>query len=234
MRRAAVALLALLLILETGAARAGAWPREKGAAFVSVSTNVTTGARTFIAATQDIRSYTSLFAEYGLTEKLTIGFDGGRAGGSSDPASEWLFFLRHPVLATGGGHRFAASIGFGGLHDPDLGGQARLRPGLSWGKGFESRWGGGWLGLETSADYRFRNEDFGFKADFTAGIRPSERWMLIFQVQTGKYGEDDPIVRLAPSVVRSFGERLHVQLGAIASVAGDDAMGVKFGTWFEF
>jgi hypothetical protein len=41
-------------------------------------------------------------------------------------------------------------------------------------------------------------------------------------------------VRLAPSVVRRLGDHVHLQLGFIGSVAGDDAMGVKFATWLDF
>ena len=175
-----------------------------------------------------------------VTPKLTIGLDAGvgidasLSTGMESPVNAWLAFLRYPIWVGEGGNRFAAQIGAGTQTEPDYGQQARLRPGLSWGRGFESRWGGGWFGIEASAEYRFKSEDFAFKADYTAGIKPSEKWMLIFQLQTGRYGAEDTIVRLAPSVVRKMGKRMHLQLGGIASVAGDDALGLKFATWFEF
>ncbi|WP_424934081.1 hypothetical protein [Amaricoccus macauensis] len=227
-------ILALLFCLSAGEARAGAWPREEGQVFIAVSQTMSTGARTVLEAVQDVRSYSSLYAEYGLTPEITAGLDAGFARGDQDEASAWNLFLRRPVRAWENGHRVAASLGIGQLTEPEYGRQWRIKPGMSWGKGFESRWGNGWAGVEASAAYRFASKDFGYKADFTVGLKPSENWMGIMQVQTGRYGDDDPIIRLAPSVVRKFGERIHIQLGFIGSVAGDDSMGVKFGTWFTF
>ena len=240
MRRCLAAILLAAAPVHVPEAGAGAWPRDEGAAFLSLSQTVSTGGRTLLSASEDIRSYTSLYAEYGLTPKLTIGLDAGvgidasLSTGMESPVNAWLAFLRYPIWVGEGGNRFAAQIGAGTQTEPDYGQQARLRPGLSWGRGFESRWGGGWFGIEASAEYRFKSEDFAFKADYTAGIKPSEKWMLIFQLQTGRYGAEDTIVRLAPSVVRKMGKRMHLQLGGIASVAGDDALGLKFATWFEF
>jgi hypothetical protein len=231
------AVLSLLIALAAAMPQrveAGAWPREQGSLFVSVSQTVSTGARTLISASQDIRNYTSFYGEYGLTGKFTLGVDAGFAGGDQDAASSWLVFARYPLLMTDSGHHVALEFGLGSQDEPEWGQQSRLRPGLSWGKGFESRWGGGWVGLEASADYRIKSKDFGLKADLTAGIRPSERWMLIFQVQSSQYGDDDPIVRVAPSAVRQFGAHTHLQVGFTAPVAGDDAFGIKFGTWAHF
>jgi hypothetical protein len=229
-----LALVVGLAVLPASEGMAGAWPREEGQVFLSFSQTTSSGARTVLEAVQDVRSYSSIYAEYGLTPELTVGFDAGLARGDQDQASAWNLFLRRPVWVAKNGNRFAAELGIGQLNDPDNGRQWRIKPGLSWGRGFESRWGGGWVGLESSAAYRFSSQDFEFKTDFTAGLRPTDRWMLIFQVQSGRYGADDPIVRLAPSVVRRFGEKMHVQLGFIQSVAGDDAMGVKIGTWLTF
>jgi hypothetical protein len=234
MRRLLAAMLTFAALVPPQSSLAGAWPREKGKTFVSVSQTMTTGARTALEAVQDVRSYTALYAEYGLTEKTTLGFDAGLAQGNQDHASSWLALVRRPVWTSEGGHRFAVDLGLGQLDEPEWGRQLRVRPGLAWGKGFESRWGGGWLGLEASAAYRVKSQDFGLKADFTAGIRPRDRWMLIFQVQSSRTAGDDPIVRIVPSVVRRFGDHVHLQLGFIGSVAGDDAMGVKFGTWLDF
>ena len=60
----------LLLALLATEATAGAWPRPKGETFVSVATRQSTGARTLIAAVQDIRSYNSIYVEHGVTDRL--------------------------------------------------------------------------------------------------------------------------------------------------------------------
>lgn len=234
MSRLVPALLFVLTMIRVPEAAAGAWPREEGQVFIAFSQTLSTGARTVLEAVQDVDSYSSLYAEYGLTPELTFGLDAGLARGDQDEASAWNLFLRRPVWASDGGQRFAAELGVGQLTEPDYGRQWRIKPGLAWGWGFESPWGNGWAGIESSAAYRFVSRDFEFKTDLTVGLKPTDRWMFIFQVQSGRYGDDDPIVRLAPSAVRRFGEKVHLQLGFIQSVAGDDALGIKFGTWVTF
>ena len=63
-----------------------------------------------------------------------------------------LVFARLPVWSPGE-HKVAADLGFGLLADGVEPTQTRIRPGLAWGRGFESRWGGGWLGMEASYEY---------------------------------------------------------------------------------
>ena len=212
-------LIALALVLPAAEAGAGAWPRPKGETFLSFSQQVSTGARTLIDATQDIRSYASVYAEYGLTDRLTIGLDAGTGAGEDDRVGAALVFARLPVWSPGA-HRVAIDFGIGTLQSEAQGRQTRFRPGLAWGRGFESRWGGGWLGMESSLELREPSGDVAVKADFTAGLKPNDRWMLIAQAQTGYYPDAGGIVRLAPSVVRRLGPRSHLQLGALAEVAG--------------
>jgi hypothetical protein len=223
-------LTGLLILIAASEAAAGAWPREVGTSFVSLSYTATTGARTLLLPQQDLRSFASVFAEHGLARDWTIGLDAGRG----DSLSAALVFLRHPVWTGDTGHRIAAELGLGVQDDPENGLQVRVRPGLAWGRGFESRWGQGWAGLEASADLRLPTQEWGLKSDMTAGLKPTDRLMLIMQVQSGKYPGSEPIVRLAPSVVRRISESMHLQLGAIASIAGDDAVGLKLSAWFTF
>jgi hypothetical protein len=227
--RAAIAGLTLLVATE---ASAGAWPRAEGETFLSFGYTLTTGARTLVGAMQDVRSYGSVYAEHGVTERLTVGLEAGYGTGADGTVAAALAFARLPVWSAGN-HRVAADLGLGWLEDED-GPQRRVRPGLAWGYGFESRWGGGWLGIEASAELRLPSRDVAWKADFTAGLKPNDDWMVIMQVQTGRYPDDGPLVRLAPSVVRRLGSRAHLQLGVIGSVVGDDAVGVKLATWLTF
>jgi hypothetical protein len=223
----------LMLVLAAAEASAGAWPRPKGETFVSVATRQSTGARTLIAAVQDIRSYTSIYVEHGVTDRLTVGLDAGQGRGPDERVDTALVFARLPVWSPGE-HRVAADLGLGLLEDGIDGTQTRIRPGLAWGRGFESRWGGGWLGMEASYEYRVSSGDSVVKADFTAGLKPNDRWMGILQLQTGAYPDSEPIARLAPSVVRRLGARSHVQIGGIAPLAGDNAYGATLALWFTF
>jgi hypothetical protein len=227
-------LAGLMLLLAAPQAAAGAWPREQGETFLSFAYTLTTGARTLLAAMQDIRSYGSIYAEHGLTPRLTVGLDAGYGLGEDATVGAALAFARLPVWTLDGGHRVAAELGLGLLDDDTDGRQVRIRPGLAWGRGFESRRGGGWLGLDAWAELRLPSGDVALKADATAGLKPNDDWMLIMQVQAGRYPDDGPLVRLAPSAVRRLGPTTHVQLGLIGSVVGDDAMGVKLAAWFSF
>lgn len=223
----------LLIALAATEATAGAWPRPKGETFVSLATRQSTGARTLIAAVQDIRSYNSIYVEHGLTDRLTVGLDAGQGRGPDEQVTAGLVFARLPIWSPGD-HKVAADLGFGLLEDGVDGVQTRVRSGLSWGRGFESRWGGGWLGMEASYEYRVPSGDSAVKADFTAGLKPTDRWMTILQLQTGAYPDSDPIARLAPSVVRRIGPRTHLQAGGLAPLAGDDAWGATLALWFTF
>jgi hypothetical protein len=223
----------LMLLVAATTAEAGAWPRPRGETFVSLATRQTTGARTLIAAVQDIDSYTSIYVEHGLTDRLTLGLDAGQGRGPDETVEAGLVFARLPVWSPGP-HKVAVELGVGLYEDSIDGTQTRIRPGLSWGRGFESRWGGGWLGMESSWEYRSPSGDTAFKADFTAGLKPTERWMGIMQVQTGAYPDAEPIARLAPSVVRAIGARSHLQAGGLLPIYGDNAYGVTLAMWFTF
>jgi len=223
----------LLLALAATEAAAGAWPRPRGETFVSIGTRQTTGARTLIAAVQDIHSYNSLYLEHGLTDRLTLGLDAGEGRGPDERVSGALVFARLPIWSPGE-HRVAVDLGFGLLEATDTDRETRTRAGLSWGRGFESRWGVGWLGMEASAELRRPSGDTAYKADFTAGIKPTEHWMWIAQIQTGVWPDAEPIVRFAPSVVRKLGARSHLQLGGLAPLAGDNAFGATMAVWFTF
>lgn len=224
---------ALLLAFSALQASAGAWPRETGSTFVSLSQTVSTGRETLLTPSRSLDRLTSVFAEYGLTPELTFGLDASRSRGGETTVSTLLGFARRPLWRNDAGQIVSVELGLGVLRE-ETEMLARLRPGLSWGRGFESGWGAGWMGIDSSVELRLPSNQVVLKADGTVGIKPTERWMLIMQVQTGKYPGTAAIVRLAPSVVRRLGPASHVQLGLTAGVSGDDAVGLKLGTWFTF
>jgi hypothetical protein len=204
----------------------------RGETFVSVSQETTTGARTLLDLSQDIRTYASAYAEYGLTDRLTLGVDLATGMGEDDRFGAGLAFARLPVWSPGA-HLVAVDLGLGTLYSESDGRQMRLRPGVAWGRGFASRWGDGWLGLESSLEFRRPSGDTLFKADFTAGLKPNGSWKLIAQLQAGAY-PDGGLVRLTPSVVRRLGPRSELQLGLLAELQGGSAYGLRAALWFQF
>lgn len=228
-----MAALVLALALPV-VAQAGAWPRPKGETFLSFGQQLSTGATTLFGAATDIRSWSSVYAEYGLTDRLTVGLDAGLGQGQDERIEAVLAFARLPVWSPGE-HRVAVDFGLGTVAETDAVRQTRLRLGLAWGRGFaEGRWGGGWLGMESSAELREPAGEVAVKADFTAGWKPNDRWMVIGQVQTGYYPAAGGIVRLAPSVVRRLSARSHLQLGVTAEVVGERALGLSGAVWLSF
>lgn len=225
-------LIFLALLVSAAEAAAGAWPRQKGETFLSFSQELTTGERTLLGMSQDIRSYTAVYGEHGLTDRLTLGIDLATGAGEDDRLAAGLVFARLPVWSPQA-HLVAVELGFGTVYTESEGQQTRLRPGVAWGRGFASRWGDGWLGLESSLELRQPSHDLLFKADFTAGIKPNPEWMLIGQVQSGVY-PDGGLVKLAPSIVRRLGPHSHLQLGLLAELDGGGAFGVRGAFWFSF
>lgn len=229
---------ALALLSAAAAAHAGAWPRARGEVFLSFGQQASTGATTLLGAVTDIRSWSSVYAEYGLTGWLTVGLDAGLGQGQDQRVEAALAFARLPVWSSGA-HRVAVDVGLGTLATTGVARQTRVRAGLAWGRGLAGgtrRWmrAGGWLGMDASAELREPADEVALKADFTAGLKPNDRWMLIGQVQTGYYPDVGGIVRLAPSLVRRISERSHLQLGATAEVVGEPALGVSGAVWFSF
>ncbi|MFN7004455.1 MAG: hypothetical protein ACK4NW_13610 [Roseinatronobacter sp.] len=231
-----IRLLALLLCLHAGPVLAGAWPREAGTAFVSLS---------HWQASSGGDSYTALFAEWGLTPRLTLGFDAGR---SVSGETKTVLFLRAPVMDWLG-VKVAAEIGYG-----EIAGQSVIRPGLSFGRALEGRYGAGWLAVDTVLEYEIATQDIDVKADITLGFTPqpaagdASRWTLMVQVQTGlvavnegvtllrETGQrpDPSFLRIVPSVTYQLREGIDLELGVYQSLTGTEERGVKLGVWSRF
>ena len=70
--------------------------------------------------------------------------------------------------------------------------------------------------------------------DLTFGIKPSERSILIVQLQTGVPSDDVPYARLAPSFIYEASPGRHIEIGATAGIVNSDAVRVKVGLWLRF
>ncbi len=231
-----IRLLALMLCLHAGPVLAGAWPREAGTAFVSLPQWQAADGR---------GSYTALFGEWGLTDRLTLGFDASRSVSGETKA---VLFLRAPVMDWMG-VKVAAEIGYG-----EIAGQSVIRPGLSFGRAFAGRHGAGWLAVDTVLEYEIETQDIDVKADITLGFTPqradgpASRWTLMVQVQTGLVAVNEGIfllretgirpdpsfLRVVPSVTYRLREGIDLEMGLYHSLTGTDERGVKLGIWSRF
>ncbi|SIS83925.1 hypothetical protein SAMN05421759_104201 [Roseivivax lentus] len=217
-----LAILGCLAGLWPNPAEAGAWPREVGTGFASTVSYLTwpqslgyTGAR------MAENRYDTLYLEYGLTPRWTIGLD---LGHSVSGAEKLIVFARRPIVRPEARLQIAVEGGAG-----QIDGDTVLRPGLSLGYG----WNGGWLNGDLLAEHQGDRGATDVKLDLTYG-RALGRRKLMLQIQAGQKDGDDPFVRLAPSVVMPVWRDVSLELGVTYGLEGDDSMGLKLGIWTEF
>lgn len=219
MLRIAFTLLAICL---AGPAQPGAWPREKGSAFVSFAS--------YLSWPQDVLTWSSfepsarydtLYLEYGLTPRWVIGLDLGR---SVSGAAKLVAFARRPLARPEARLQIAPELGLG-----QIDGQAVLRPGLSFGFGLPK----GWLSAELIGEV-FRDDGTpDVKIDLTYGRRIGKRTAML-QIQTGQQDGDQAFVRLVPSLVTPLFGPVEAEVGVSYGILGDTSMGLKLGLWTRF
>jgi hypothetical protein len=236
-RLLAACLGALALLWMQGAPLgAGSWPREAGTGFASLTQWQGGGGS---------GGYTALYAEYGLTPRLTLGLDAGRSVAGHDKS---VLFLRLPILRVLGGP-VAAELGYG-----TIAGQAVLRPGLSWGRSLSRpRWQG-WLSVDTRLEWGMDSKTLDEKTDFTLGLtlldpqgHPAD-WTFMLQLQTGVVDIGQQLfllqtegikpgasfIRLVPSLTYRLREGLHLELGYVLGLDSRGGQGIKLGLWTQF
>lgn len=219
MRRALI--LLVVLGLGIGPLHAGAWPRGEGNHFFSSTMRVA-------ASNIDgpFFTYNTFYYEYGLNDRITIGADIGRAVSGEIKA---IGYARMPVLSRLEHNRFAIELGVG-----SIAGNRVIRPGLSFGRGISTRWGHGWIAMESVAEIAIDVGKVDYKADFTFGIDVRPRIKVIVQLQSGAPAGDPYFARLAPSVVVRVSKKSHIEFGLTAGLVGDDQIGLKIGIWRAF
>ncbi|WP_424975282.1 hypothetical protein [Dinoroseobacter sp. S124A] len=206
------------------AALAGPWPQEDGRLFVTAAQETAGEEEDWVA---------TLYAEYGLTENLTLGFDGS----ANAFVAEGYAFARYPVFQNDGPHRFAILGGVGASGN-------LVRPpkplwviGASWGRGLSYPFGNGWTAVDASA--RFRHKDsFGsrrlIKVDATIGWQRENKHLVYLQLQTSQEYDQDPLAKLVPTYVWHFSDLFQVETAVTLPILGDEDPRVKFGVWSRF
>ncbi len=219
--------LAALAALAGCPAAAGPWARGEDATFLSLSWEGTTDVAATLRTPDalDLDHLVTVYAERGLSPRLTFGLDGAaRPGGSYSGYA----FLRRTLTAPDAVQQWAV---MGGVGMRDDGGMAVL--GASWGRGLETRWGGGW----TNVDGQVRllpDGEVATKLDGTLGLKPWDGTSLIGQLQLSDYPGSDPAARLSTSYVREITDSLSLEMGVLQDLTGPHETGLKIGTWLAF
>lgn len=213
----------VLTCLFASSAQGGAWPRKQGDGFASLSMRLgwpqDMGTWTSMDPTND---YSTLYVEYGLTDRLTFGAD---IGHSVSGSGKTVLFFQWPVRQSAKGAQVSAQFGFGIISS-----QRIIRPGLSVGWGLKN----GWLSIDSVAESYVDRGRTDFKLDMTWGRNLPKDRKLILQVQTGQPDGRDPFVRVAPSLVLPLRGPAKLETGVTWGLTGDASMGLKIGVWTDF
>ncbi|EEX08525.1 conserved hypothetical protein [Ruegeria lacuscaerulensis ITI-1157] len=216
-------LLLLAILLGPAPVNAGAWLRQKDSSFSALSV---TGYRETNGSAQF--KY-ALYSEWGLREKLTIGLDAEEHQLGYGHA---LLFARLPVADLGVAGRLAAEFGIG-AHHQQLQAWALYKATLSWGKGFQTGYGGGWLAVDAALEYRTHNALFR-KLDLTAGFSSQRRIDPMLQIETA-YVPGRPFYWSArPSVLIRPDTGPNTWVLGLERTADRRSIGVRFSLWREF
>lgn len=165
--------LAILLccLLGVSTAHAGGWMRETKKAFVL-------NASTLRKSQGSIQSNTVLYAEYGLSPRLTIG---ATLDDTSGTTGHLLAFVRFPLSKPGTGHHTSLELG-AGRHYRNGDWFKMFKTTLAYGRGFERRWGQGWVNFEASVERRFADPDLIYKFDTIVGQSSGARLRPMFKL----------------------------------------------------
>lgn len=218
-----VALTMLLLIVGAGAS-AGAWMREEGSVFVVLGANGLLSG----ATERPVHYDPTIFAEFGLSEGITLGFDGYTADAAR--SSAFYGFLRFPVPAGQGAPLMAVELAGGVQTRPGQSAEPRVRAGLSMGLGLEN----GWLAADASLSASLRLDRPEGKLDLTWGRRLTPAISGVLQLQTGTGQSGDLYAKLAPSAHWQIGGPITLELGVVQALTGDMGTGVRIGTHLKF
>ena len=219
-----VLLVAICLICAASAAQAGAWAREKGQLFIASASN--------IALLEDTDTYLyydpTFYTEYGLSDRVTLGAEYFTT--QRDTVQTGLVFANIPLGDMAGDDRFSVGLAFGAEIRPYQDPVPLMRGGLSWGRGLDS----GWLAIDASATYHRDADIFTPKADFTWGYNLTDRWTLMFQLQTGRSSDAADYAKLNSAVIFGLTDTLRITMGVMNPLIDDDPAALRLGVWQTF
>lgn len=215
----------LCLTLAAVPASAGPWVREKGSVFLSFGGNVAISD----AAQRPVHWDPTLYLEYGLTDRITVGLDVYIANGAEEETA--TAFVRFPIRSADSGWPVAMTLAMGTRNDKALGVVDTLaRAGISVGRSLPN----GWLSADLTGVYAVEAERLESKLDLTWGWNFADDWTSIVQLQSGVGTAGDIYVKLAPSVVYDLNRFTKVEVGLVQAFTGDGGTGLRVSTWIEF
>ncbi|MBP7241849.1 hypothetical protein [Amaricoccus sp.] len=216
----------LAALVAAGEAAAGAWPRAPGEVFLSFRGEIET-------SDGGPQHNASVYGEYGLTRRVTLvaQFDN-----ANDPWTARRFGTGVQFALSGPDavNRFA--IGFGASTPPDVAGAMTSTRGelsFAWGRGFESRWGGGWATATARVIYGRDTRRPITDVSGLVGLKPAPGRMAM--LSASRYADDGGAYwKVSPAL----GYRLRGETWLVPSVtqelSDDRSTAVGLALWLTF
>ncbi|WP_386625279.1 hypothetical protein [Sulfitobacter geojensis] len=205
-------------------AQAGAWLREKGTGFVSLS----------FGATQFSETTNALYIEYGLSDKTTVGLDVSTFTNALNVRNGFgNIFLRRAIGPTDQPHKWAYEIGFGGLWGNEMQ-LPTVKTAISWGRGFKIAERDGWVNMDAAYVYEPTLGEHITKLDATLGLNFGTITTGLLEVTLSSqnsetYGAFEPSVLIRPKE-----SRFSIKVGAQVPFDEQEKAALKLGIWRSF
>lgn len=224
MRRFCLIFLISVLLQVPQPTSAGAWLREKGEGFISLS----------FASTVDLDTVSQTYIEYGYRDAMTIGADVGliqqRIGVQGGFAT---LFATRALSGPDATSKWSYTLGFGANWANDLI-LPHIQTGMSWGRGIDLLQKDGWATVDANIFWDVISGIHVGKVDGTFGINLTDHIAGMMQVYFVR-ANGASTTTLAPSLILSPRDKtFRIQIGAEQAI-GDVSGGVlKLGLWRTF
>jgi hypothetical protein len=240
--RPATILTTLSLWIAAGAhpAAAGPWAREKGETFLSFFFSSDTPAMDLMLGEYVLEPYASLYGEYGLGHRLTLGAQAGR----SDTVEEAVVFLRYTITASQAPWQIALDGGVGLRTETATPERRLLRLGVSVGRGFGGmgtpRWwlplqhDGGWIALDANGLFDVETADIIWQVEGTLGLSVSDKLRVLLQLKAEEWPGSDPAYTVTPGAAWALTDATTAHAGLRLGIVEDPAIGLAVGLWHSF
>lgn len=206
---------------------AGAWLRDTGTKFFSNGV-------TLRKSGGFLRPEYSFYGEFGISPYLTLGLDFNESQGPLGRQSgHALMFARFPIAHSWQNTNVVIELGLGGNHYQGKW-DAMVKSTLSVGRGFSSRWGNGWINVDTSLEMRRPTSKPAFKLDATIGLSEGMRFRPMLQIETTYIAGKPLIWSVIPSVMVDGLNNQTWVVGIERKTSGQSTLGIRFGLWRKF
>ncbi|MHA6263498.1 hypothetical protein ACXYMO_09860 [Arenibacterium sp. CAU 1754] len=225
MRRALAILLCCLTVAPP--ARAGGWMRETGQFFLSTG-------NTLRKTPESLASNTEIYGEYGLKPRLTLGV---AINDTSATYGHVIGFLRFPLGNLDKPHSMSLELG-AGSHYRIGQWHAMFKSTLAYGRGFERRWGHGWMNIEATLERRLGEARPIYKLDTTIGQSSGARLRPMFKLGASHIsGQPLSVTGSAHLMFDTKGKKKKTStwvLGIERKTGAVPATGIGFEVWRKF